>query len=77
MPVEQDPRASRVLAEHGVRLAQLREDAQRDVLEVADRRGADGERHPHALPLAVERLEGDQPGADQTGVVAELRLDDP
>ncbi len=38
-------RVARVLAEDDVGRAQLREHAQRDVVEVADRRRADGERH--------------------------------
>ena len=38
-------RVPRVLAQHDVGRAQLREHAQRHVLEVADRRRADGERH--------------------------------
>ena len=45
VPLEQAARVPRVLAEHDVGGAQLREHAQRHVLEVADRRGADGERH--------------------------------
>ena len=54
--------------------AQLAQDAQRDVLEVPDRRRADRERHASCL---VERLEREQPGADQPGVRAELGRDDP
>ena len=59
MAVEQDARAARVLAEHDVRPPQLAQDAQRDVLEVADRRRADGERHDDAR--RVQRLEADSP----------------
>src|SRR4029453_8433760 len=43
--VEEDPRSPRVLAEDEVGLRELVEDAERDVLEVADRRRADRERH--------------------------------
>jgi hypothetical protein len=43
--LEQDPRSPGVLAEHEVGLAKLAHNAKRDVLEVADRRRADGERH--------------------------------
>ena len=84
VPVEQDLRAAGVLAEHGVRLAKRSEDAQRDILEVADRGRADDERHQAhgagrrtGLPFSVERLEPDQAGADEPGVVAELGRDDP
>ncbi len=42
---EQRPRVPRVLAQHEIRLAQLREHAQRHVVEIPDRRRADGERH--------------------------------
>ncbi len=45
VPVEQDPRPPRVLAEDEVGLGELAQDAERDVLEVPDRRRADGERH--------------------------------
>ena len=45
VPLEQAARVPRVLAEDDVGGAQLREHAQRHVLEVADRRGADDERH--------------------------------
>src|SRR4051812_27238344 len=45
MTRQQPARVPRVLAKHDVGGAQLREDAQRHVLEVADRRGADDERH--------------------------------
>ena len=45
MPLEQPARVPRVLREHDVGLAQLVEHAQRDVVEVADRRRADRERH--------------------------------
>ena len=55
MPVEQDPRAARVLAEDEVGLPQLAQHAQRDVLEVADRRRADRERHGWSLQLGGER----------------------
>ena len=43
--VEQPARVARVLGEHEVGFAQLGEHAQRDVLEVPDRRRADRERH--------------------------------
>ena len=63
----------RVLAQHEVRLAKLLEHAQRDVAEVADRRGADRERH---LSHAVDRLEADERGPDQPRALPELdRLD--
>src|SRR5207237_8266909 len=45
---EEDLRAAGVLAEHDVRLAELPQHAQRDVLEVPDRRRADDERHAAA-----------------------------
>jgi hypothetical protein len=41
VPLEQAARMPRVLGEHDVCLAQLRQDAQGDVVEVADRRRAD------------------------------------
>ena len=43
--VEECARPARVLAEDEVGLAELAQDPQRDVLEVADRRRADDERH--------------------------------
>src|SRR5919198_841882 len=49
---QQDRRMARVLAEHDVRLAELAEDAQGDVLEVADRGRTDGERHAPASSSA-------------------------
>ena len=66
---------TRVLAEDRVCRGKLLEHAQRDVSEVPDRRGADGERH--ASPHSVERLERDERRPDQAGLVTELRLDDP
>jgi len=42
---EEGAGAARVLTEDDVGLAELADDAQRDVLEVADRRRADDERH--------------------------------
>lgn len=44
------------------------------VPEVADRRRADEEWH---LPKPVERLEADEPRADEPGIVTERRLHDP
>jgi hypothetical protein len=44
VPVEQDPRVARVLAKDDIGCAELGEDAKRDVFEIPDRRGADGER---------------------------------
>ena len=72
VPVEQPRRMARVLAEHDVGLRELAQHAQRDVVEVADRRRADRERH--ARPAT--RLEGDQAGADQPRLGAELGRDD-
>ncbi len=46
--VEEDPRTAGVLAEDEIGLAQLLEHAERDVVEVADRGGADRERHRSA-----------------------------
>ncbi len=69
MPIEEDPRASGVLAEDGVGLPQLRQHAKRHVLEVPDRGRADRERHS---PTPVERLESDERGSYETGVRAEL-----
>src|SRR5205085_1952253 len=46
--LEQHARAARVLAGDDGRVAQRAEDAQRDVLEVADRRRADDEPAGHA-----------------------------
>jgi polyisoprenyl-teichoic acid--peptidoglycan teichoic acid transferase len=46
----------------------------RHVREVSDRRRADEERH---LAEPVERLEADEAGPDEPGVVAERRLHDP
>ena len=45
VPLEQDAGAPRVLAEDEIGLAELAQDAERDILEVPDRRRADGERH--------------------------------
>ena len=45
MPLQELPRVPRVLAEHELRLGQLAQHAQGDVLEVADRSRADRERH--------------------------------
>ena len=45
VPLEQAARVPRVLAQDDVGRAQLREHAQRDVLEIPDRRRADDERH--------------------------------
>ena len=45
VPVEQARRMARVLAQHDVGLRELVQHAQRDVVEVADRRRADCERH--------------------------------
>src|SRR5918999_589931 len=45
VPVEQHARVPRVLAEHDLSLGKLAQDTERDVLEIADRRRADGERH--------------------------------
>ena len=69
---EERARPPRVLAEHEVGLGELTKDAERDVLEIADRRRADGERHCPRF----ERLEGDQPRADHAGLLAELGRDD-
>ena len=49
VPLEQPARVPRVLREHDVGRAKLVEDAQRDVVEIADRRRADRERHVRAL----------------------------
>lgn len=77
VPVEQDLRPTRVLAEHDVRLREDTQNPERDVLEVPDRGRADGERHRNVLALAVERLEADETGTDETGVVPELGGNDP
>src|SRR5262249_53095551 len=45
---EQSRRVPRVLAQHDVGLRELGEHAQRDVVQVPDRRRADGERHAEA-----------------------------
>ena len=45
VPLEEPPRMTRVLAEDELGLAELAEHAQRDVLEIPDRRGADREGH--------------------------------
>ena len=50
MPIEQPLRVPRVLAQHDVRLGELAEHAQRDVVEVPDRGGAD-RRAARNLPL--------------------------
>src|SRR5919202_6874129 len=80
MVVEQTARMSGVLAEHDVRLPQLREQTQRHVGEVADRRRADGEHR-----LSVERLdscehadraERAEAGTDHAGCRPELRADE-
>ncbi len=47
--VEEHARAPRVLAQHDVRLAELAQHAQRDVLEVADRRRAHDEAPAHSV----------------------------
>ena len=52
VPLEQPARVAGVLREHDVGLAQLREHAQRHVVEVPDRRRADRERHAD-LPYAA------------------------
>ena len=43
--LEENPRVTRVLAEHDIGCGELGEDAERHILEVADRRRADRERH--------------------------------
>ncbi len=50
VPLEQPARVARVLGEHDVGRAQLVEHAQRDVVEVPDRRRADRERHYGRAP---------------------------
>ena len=45
VPIEKDLRAAGVLAQHGVRVAEGVEHAERDVPEVPDRRRADDQRH--------------------------------
>ena len=45
MALEEDPSAACVLAQDDVDLTELAQHAERDVLEVADRCGADRERH--------------------------------
>ena len=45
VPLEQNARVARVLAEDEIRRTQLLEHAQRDIGQIADRRGAHGERH--------------------------------
>src|SRR4029077_1068007 len=45
VPLEQAAGVARVLREHELGLAQLRENPQRDVFEIPDRRRADRERH--------------------------------
>ena len=60
VPLEQDLRPPRVLAEDEVRLRELAEHAQRDVLEVPDRRRADREQGP--LEAASNPT---KPGADR------------
>src|SRR5207237_2331116 len=48
MALQQDTSPPRVLAKDELRLGQLAQHAERDVLEVADRSRADGERHQAA-----------------------------
>src|SRR5215212_2935574 len=60
----------RVLAQHDIRRTELLEHSQRDVVEVPDRRRADGERH------LSERVEADEPRADQPRGRAELSAHD-
>ena len=74
--VEQHLARARVLARDDVRLAQRRERAQRDVLEVADRRRADDRAAPRRQRSPRELLEGQRRGAEQPGVRAEARRDD-
>ena len=69
--VEQDARATRVLAGDDVRLAQRRQHAQRHVLEIADRRRADDEPPAHAVASASV-IEGEQGGAHHPRLVAEV-----
>ena len=64
-----------VLTEDRVCAGELVKHAQRHVCEVSDRCRADGERH--GSPHPVERFERDECGPDQSGLVAELGLDDP
>ena len=69
--LEQDARTACVLAQDEVGLAQLGEHPKRDILEVADRGGANRQRH--GLPDSVEGLEADQRGSDETRLGPELR----
>ena len=50
MALEQHTRVARVFTEDDVRVAQLGEHSKRHVVEISDRRRADGERH--AAPYA-------------------------
>ena len=61
VPLEQAARMARVLREHDVGGAELVEDAQRDVVEIADRRRADRERHVRALRTRPARRRSARP----------------
>ena len=71
MPLEEDLRPARVLAEDEIRLAELAHHAQGDVLEIPDRRRADRERH------YSQDLEPDEPGSDEPGVRSKQSRHDP
>ena len=73
--VEEDLRTARVLAEHRVRVAKRREHAKRDVLEIADRRRADDERHRQRSPSSASNPTS--PAPTRPGVVTELGGNDP
>ena len=73
--VEEDARPPRVLAEDEIRLGELAERAQGDVLEVADRRRADDERHVRQPSSSASNATSAD--ADQPRLGAELGVDDP
>src|ERR671922_138584 len=58
---EQGLRPAGVLAEDDVRLGELAQDAQRDVLEVPDRRRADRERHAAETPSSASKATSPAP----------------
>ena len=74
-----------------VRLGELAQDTERDVLEVSDRRRADRERHLRrslatplggragfaAAPVRFKGLEADEGRADETCIGAKKRRNDP
>ena len=59
---QEDTRSTRVLAEDRLRRPELGEDPDRDVVEIADRSGADGERHAvYRLPSSASNATSPAP----------------